>query len=704
MSTKALAFLDDVPAEFDFVEGIDGHSHVARIADGQDFLRDLSAYRESTDQRFTPSPKLRKVKGKHLPSREVVLERIAKVIRGFTVVQMPEGFGKSAIVMDLIATGHRVVFVSKTNGQLAEQQESFQARWNERMANDREYRELWRHMHEHDLRMHRRVSKGRNLQEVVHDTLGFWFEPTFHEPRSPYAAGVIDEPTTRQNLRAALDANGYQSIDHHALFDRLYVTYRPERIIGKNVDIILLTLTMYQGLCTARHMPWWNKLGLLSGRKRVYQEDTDGEFRRVGEVPSEQEVPKKTEWNGKQKTAEIGLSNIVVVIDDPSMKDFDFRRIVDDEKAVDLHHTYSQVSERERQKRFVKHWLDLGYPPLVAEQVAAECEREQAAHDIERSKDHYFEARPMPQHIGYGLQRGYARPNKKAGMTALQVAPPSIVVMTTEHITTALAAETFKRVRHGAPHVISYRDATNITSNVEIKSRAKGFRDVYLSTEASHVSGDCHLTVLATRLVRRSHKALLLLIYMALAEEFPGEDLTFIGDSLGLDLNLTNNRGRNDLADKATMIKLSVPNAEVAKHLWAQFQGSEKPHTLNTILLADLANQAIGRNQGYRWKGKPCVVLVDPMYANRLMGSGLIRYRTTPWGLGSKPGVAMHGPITALEQRLMHFLQPTNAVNQLGMSIRGFQFGAQMTDAQWAIYEEWLDRNNVVVPTVLRRS
>ncbi len=670
--TSFLDFLSAIPSEFNFIEG-EGASHVAHLAEGQDFLAELTNYAASTNQALMQRPTLTVRQGPPSPARKRsrMLERLARVMHDFTVLRLPEGFGKSSMVAMLAGEGRKVVFVAKTNEQLVEQERSFRERWPE-------------------LRIHRHKSKARNLQEAVHERLGFWFDPVYFKSRSSYGAVAIDEASTRQALRAALDANGFQHVDHVQLFDVFFQTWRAPRIIGCDVDVVLITLAAFQGLGTSKFKPWWNHLGLLTGYKRVYeQEETHWAHRLV--VRNEEEVPTRNQYGQRQRTGEIGLPNITVVIDDPHRNDFDFRRLVEDEDALELRYAVHVQSERKKAQRYVQHWLELGMPALLAQQLAAKFNKEAHAHEMERAQGRYFEARPEHLQIGYGLRRGYAPDDATA---------PNVVVLTTEHITARLAYQTFKNVCRGSR--VSMVD--NIRESV-IPNKRTGMKapNLFMPID-QRPSTNCHVTLLATRLVRREHKALLLLIYMALREEFPGDDLTFIGDAMGLDLNLTNNRGRNDLADKNTLIKLSVPNREVALHLWAQFQGSEHPKRLNTVLLADLANQAIGRNQGNRWRGQTCTALVDPMYAGLLEKSELLRYTCTPWSTHAAVGNIMHGNRTKLEKRLAYFLEGGRAMNELGISQRGYGFAQRMNDTQWAIYRDWLVRHKVVYPTQLERA
>lgn len=682
MSNKPFDFLDWSLDDLALIDGLKGDSHVAAIADGQDFLGSLDEYRKSTRQTFNKFSPKAAPHGRQLPTRDEVIDRLLPFLTGYNVLQMPEGWGKSSIVGAAVRAGRKVLFCCRTNAQVVEQEASFRNRWPE-------------------MRIARYVSKGRHLQEEL-AKLGVPFEPMYYEARSPYSAAAIDEPSTRQALRRALDEHGYQDVEHMALFDRLYKTYRAPRIIGKDIDVIMCTLAAFQGFCTTKHRPWWVALGFATGMKRVFEPDFEPHplhrtFRPI--VPAEAKVKKPS------RTADIGIGGITVIIDDPAYTDFDFRRLVEAKDAVHLHHSYAQVPEYQREWRYVQHWLDKGFGEMTARALAERHAKEAQAHEITRSQDWYFEERPLPQHIAFGLRRGYSRDE----------AAPGILVLTTEHITAKLASMTLKKMNgQRRSRFTTFMKPNKITSNrggwvfdeesrevwgEKLKQLWRGVE--WLPTNA--VSKDCHVTLLMTKLVRRSNKALLLLVHSKLREEFPDEDLTFIGDGLGLDLNLTNNRGRNDLADKHSLIKLSVPHRDVAVHLWAQFQGAD-PRALNTILLADLANQAIGRNQGHRWQRKTCTVLIDPMYADKLVVSDLLRYSPTPWSFHEPTSARLtfHGPITELEQRLKYWLVPANA-HRLGVSVEGFKLGVQLPPKQREHYEAWLDANSGTDPGILKR-
>lgn len=669
MSTKPLAFLDDAVPEFNFVEGIEGGSYVKTLAEGPGLFALAEEY---TALPFRDLPEGNFKAAVKLPTREQVVDYAARNLgTGYNVWQMQEGYGKSSIVEKMVSHERKVVFCARSNNQLVEQEIGFRARWPH-------------------LRIHRYVSKGRNLQEEL-AKLGVPFELTYYESLSPYSSAAVNEPSTRQALRKALDEHGYQDVDHTALFDRVYTTYRAPRIFGKDVDVIMCTLSAFQSFCSSKYRPWWNALGLMTGEKRVFKKHRNADqWDMSGTVPSDDRIVPKV-GNIAQRTAEIGLPNITVIIDDPSRTDFDFRRLVEDEAAVDLHHSHRKVPKYQEHWRFTQHWLDEGLPPLLAQATAEYHAKQAQAHDIESLKKHFFEARPAGQHIGYGLQRGYGKGDNA----------PGILVLTTEHVTTKLAVATFRRLTGRTTELTTFYMPLSMFgypkhSKKKLWDEKKEFKAkaVRYKIAQDAIEKNCHVTLLTTKLVRRSDRVLLLLIVDALREEFPMEDLMFIADGLGCELNLSNNRGRNDLTDRASLIKLSIPHRDVSVNLWAQFPKSEKPAYLNTVLLADLANQAIGRNQGNRFRGKPCMVLIDPMYAKLLLQSNLLRYATTPWSFNrpTPESLPLHGPVTPIEARLMALLV---GARNFGMGRRGMTIGFALPGEQRRMYEDWLDRNGV---------
>jgi hypothetical protein len=573
------------------------------------------------------------------------------------VWQAPEGSGKSSIVPELVERGFKVVFCSKSNNQLVEQEKGFKSKFPE-------------------LRIQRYVSKARHLQERLSE-LGIDFKLVYYEGNSPYAHAAIDEPSTRQALRMALDDAGYASVDHRVFFDKCYSTYKSPPIVGLQTDVVLLTIAAFQAFCTARHRPWWHALGLFAGKKRIVKTSREyADWSHHREVPkivdTGEFVPSKDDHGWPQKAVELGLDGIIVIVDDPDRTDFDFRRLIEDEDLAEIHSRRKALPVYQQQWVHLEHWTKMGYPPYLAAELAREFTNKARAHAIEAFQKKQFEARPTTQYIGYGLRRGF---REKDGWG------PKILITTTEHITAKLAHMSLGKAMKWSAQCTSKYARTNGVG--------------WYSHHTHLPTKECHVTLLSTRLVRKADRVLLLLIAEVLRQEFPGDNLAFIADGLQCELNLMNNRGRNDLADRSTLIKLSVPNPTVAVNLWAQFPTSESPKLLNTILLADLANQAIGRNQGRRYRGKQCMVLIDPLYANLLVNSGLLRYRCTPWSFHEPPAEALprHYPKTSMEVRLTYLL---DNIRNFAMGRAGMTIGFNLPDAQRALYLDWLDRNNVV--------
>lgn len=692
--SSLLRYLRGLEPEFKFLEGLDGGSHIVDLA--QQTRGDFAELTERWGTEYSDKVRtealryLGKSKGgganlkfvnhdalrARAKSRASFIDKCTRASppvksggrwpypwpMSHFVWQAREGAGKSSIVGELVERGFTVVFCSKTNDQLVEQERGFRERWP-------------------DMRVHRHRSKARHLNEQL-ASIGIDFTPVYHEPRSPYSPAQVDEPSTRQALRKVLDAAGYKSANAHEVFDKLYTQYKSPPVIGLQTDVVLMTLTAFQAYCQARHRPWWHALGLLRGEKRVqrkhrYHEEEysppPGTKLLPKLIPSSEPVPKTDEDGLPLIGVELGLDKIIVIIDDPDRTDFDFRRLIEDKDLADIYRREKALPKYQQDWVSVQHWENKGYPPLMAKRLAEDWSKTKYEHEIASFQEMQFEQRPPGLSIGYALQRGFSRKNPLA---------PKILVTTTEHITAKLAMRTLNTVfkwSHDTARLYEHR--------MVLRARP---------------DPSCHVTLLSTRLVRKGNHALLLLIAAKLKEEFG--DVSLIADGLGCDLNLMNNRGRNDLTEQSTIVKLSVPNPTVALNLWAQFPGSGRPGVLNTILLADLANQAIGRNQGFRYAGRPCIVLVDPMYATMLVKSELLRYVATPWSFHQPAAQALplHGPMTELEKRLMHWLVPANA-NGLGASVDGFKIGVALPEKQRAAYEEWLDRNSGTDPGILKR-
>jgi hypothetical protein len=104
----------------------------------------------------------------------------------------------------------------------------------------------------------------------------------------------------------------------------------------------------------------------------------------------------------------------------------------------------------------------------------------------------------------------------------------------------------------------------------------------------------------------------------------------YIANGSGRSNNLVSSKGKNNLSNVDTIVKISYPHPlQVLLYLdalgWEDGDGNFITH----IMATDIMNQAIGRNSGYRWsdKGedrKSCVVLIDPQLINAV--TELTRY------------------------------------------------------------------------------
>lgn len=137
-----------------------------------------------------------------------------------------------------------------------------------------------------------------------------------------------------------------------------------------------------------------------------------------------------------------------------------------------------------------------------------------------------------------------------------------------------------------------------------------------------------YITVLGTDKVRRRQDAIIPLILNSLNKK--GQTAKLIADGLGSDFNHVNSKGINTLADTNILVEVSIPHPmevrKVCAILKLEYSTNQREITLNLML--DKIHQAIGRNSGYRWKGKECVVLVDKSYHAEIIKN--IRYQIDP--------------------------------------------------------------------------
>ena len=488
-----------------------------------------------------------------------------------------------------------------------------------------------------DLTIHRYVSKAQNLKERLASIGVEKFELINGNPNSPYAAPSLDKYATLRALRKALDDAGYHLLDHVRLFEEEYKFYNAPTPQGWSkesggVNVLMMTIAAFQAHATSWNKPWWEKLGYSIGSRDI--EDREGKF----------------------ITLPIADPRIAVIIDDPDKADFDRRRWVEADDAEQLYHSRRLLKG---ELKPLSHWLERHSPhtaQMLYDYNLKKRNDRAEIHKLESVRGGHFEKRPWRSAVGFGFRRGIRGSNRWGSA--------QMIVTTTERITAKYALRTL-------------RDQ-GLTPKLD---------------EHLPITRDCHVTLLASSITLSRNHALLIPIFEKLKQEFPEDQVALIADGLGCELNLMNNRGRNDLAHRSTIIKLSIPNPVVARTLWAHFPDSEKPSVLNTILLADLANQALGRNQGIRWQGRPAILLVAPFYAKAIVASGLLRYEFTPWS-SHRPqntGLVMHGDVTPLERRLVELI---NDAERFGRSDAAQKLCAGLTPKQRMTYDTWLKQGS----------
>jgi hypothetical protein len=363
----------------------------------------------------------------------------------------------------------------------------------------------------------------------------------------------------------------------------------------------------------------------------------------------------RLESSGKDVVVPIPYDKIVVVIDDPDREDFDWLRPVSNMSVPKLLRSMEPIAQP------IERVSGRMFPPTVAAQVREERakQRERLSESVGPLylfKNRYYAQRPVHKTIGHKIREPYWQ--------------AKLLVTTTEWFTGYLALKTFARQEHHAFQEV----------------------DVFRTT-------DCNVTLISSVITRKRDHAVLLPMIEQLRQEFPGEQIELIADGLASKFTLSNSKGRNDLQDATTIIKLSWPHPEVIATLGAHVGRVDYHDLMIATLLADLANQAIGRNQGFRYRGKEAIVLVDPRYFPPLIRHKLIRYRLNPWSstlpsfnrqLSKRAGieaVRYVGEHTALQGRL---LQMIANFDSFGRSPEARTAAERLEATQRAKYDEWL--------------
>ena len=141
------------------------------------------------------------------------------------------------------------------------------------------------------------------------------------------------------------------------------------------------------------------------------------------------------------------------------------------------------------------------------------------------------------------------------------------------------------------------------------------------------VGGRIH--VFATKLVRSRYDGVLPGIVNAMG------DHEYLADGQGAPLNLVNMKGRNDLSEVDTVVEISQPHLDhvhliqdqysyINRELGDEAKCQATDAYIKAMIMIDAANQAAGRNSGARYKGKQCIILVDPQFVDSVVNG--LRY------------------------------------------------------------------------------
>lgn len=141
----------------------------------------------------------------------------------------------------------------------------------------------------------------------------------------------------------------------------------------------------------------------------------------------------------------------------------------------------------------------------------------------------------------------------------------------------------------------------------------------YRTHDVQHPVSGGDITILGSNIVRKSRDALVRLLHRRLEKN--GFPLNLIADGLAAEINHSNNKGKNDLSDKGSLIELSIPHQAAIKTVVdAIADPRELPfNEVKAHMMQDSVHQALGRANGYRFKNNGAsIVLTDPQMHARI--------------------------------------------------------------------------------------
>jgi len=156
---------------------------------------------------------------------------------------MPEGYGKSHLVLDLVERGFKVVFCSKSHSQLDEKEFGF--------------RDM------HGLNTHRVLSKRKHFRTQL-ELLGV---PAHHfkfvesMPSNPYAPSEVAVFDTVAALEKLFDEHDVP-YNANEFFSEHYELFEADKAIeAVDADVYLVTFAAMQAIATGKGIRWWKRIG-----------------------------------------------------------------------------------------------------------------------------------------------------------------------------------------------------------------------------------------------------------------------------------------------------------------------------------------------------------------------------------------------------------------------------------------------------------
>lgn len=148
------------------------------------------------------------------------------------------------------------------------------------------------------------------------------------------------------------------------------------------------------------------------------------------------------------------------------------------------------------------------------------------------------------------------------------------------------------------------------TEKLVMEAVKKLHQDNLLLNVDESLDNDNDILLIPTMLTRKALKPILPGMHKCIMEDCHLDNVHFMSDGVGADINLVSSKGRNDLTGDAVIVASFPHPIEVLNTLALIDEGDQ--WEVRRQMVIDKLNQALGRGQGYRQSNSRALVLCDP--------------------------------------------------------------------------------------------